>query len=123
MTMRNLLTGFVLSVALGTAAPLLADNPAASSFEREPAPPVSRLPEPVGQSSYERDSLSSSNRPMTLAQQRIFERATIEAHERLARIESRHREGISIQRPSVYVGGVIAPNTFWMGNWHYRGCP
>ncbi len=60
---------------------------------------------------------------MTLAQQRIFERATIEAHERLARIESRHRDGISIQRPSVYVGGVIAPNTFWMGNWHYRACP
>ena len=100
--MRNLLTGFVLSVALGTAAPLLAENPVSSSFDKEPAPPVSRLPNSVGQSSYERDSLSSSNLPMTLAQQRIFERASTEAHERLVRMETRHREGISIQRPSIY---------------------
>jgi hypothetical protein len=121
--MRNLLTGFMLSVALGTTAPLLADNPASSSFDKEPAPAVSRLPDSVGQSSYEKDSLSSSNRPMTLAQQRIFERATIEGRERLARMEIRHRDGVSIQRPSVYVGGVIMPNTFWMGNWHYRVAP
>ena len=121
--MRNLLTGFVLSVALGTVAPLLADDLAASSFDKEPAPSVSRLPNSVGQSAYEKDSLSSPNHPMTLAQQRIFERATIEAHDRLVRMETRHRDGISIQRPSTYVGGVMVPNTYWMGIWHNRAWP
>jgi hypothetical protein len=95
--MRNLLTGFGLCVALGTAAPLLAQSPDPSVYEKDAA----------------------TSRHMTAAEQRIYERASFEARERMARIESRHRNGISIQRPAVYSGGIIVPDTLFVGPWHY----
>lgn len=103
--MRKLLTGFGLCVALGAAAPLLAQSPDPSV--------------------YERDSPTSAKH-LTIAQERIFERASFEAHQRMARIESRHRNGITLSRPAVYSGGVLVPDTLLMGPWHYyRGyqCP
>lgn len=96
--MRKLLTGFGLCIALGTA-PLRADSP-------EP-------------SLYEKDAALTTSRHMTTAEQRIYERASFEARERLARIESRHRSGISIQRPAISGGGLIATETLWTGPWHY----
>jgi hypothetical protein len=97
--MRKLLCGFGLCVALGIATPLLAQSPDPSV--------------------YEKDGAMSSGKPLTVAQQRIFERASFEAHERLARIESRHRKGISAARPAVYSGGVIIPDSTLAGHWHF----
>jgi hypothetical protein len=97
--MRKLMAGLSLGVALGMAAPLRADYPGPSTYEKDPA-------------------LSSSHR-MTTAEQRIYERATIEAHERLARIESRHRNGISAQRPAIYYGAPGMPENVWSSPWHY----
>ena len=56
--MRKMMAGLSLGVALGMAAPLWADYPGPSTYEKDPA-------------------LSSTHR-MTTAEQRIFERATIE---------------------------------------------
>jgi hypothetical protein len=95
--MRKLLAGLGLCAAIGAAAPLLADSPDPSV--------------------YERDSVMSTNQAKTAAQQRIFERASFEAHERMARIESRHRNGISIARPAIYTGATTVPETFWFGQW------
>ena len=97
--MRKLMAGLSLGVALAMAAPLWADYPGPSTYEKDPA-------------------LSSSHR-MTTAEQRIYERATIEARERLARIESRHRNGISAQRPAIYYGPPGVPENVWSGPWHY----
>jgi hypothetical protein len=96
--MRNLLTGFGLCVALGAAAPLLAQSP-------EP-------------SVYEKDSASTSKH-LSIAQERIFERASFEARERMARIESRHRNGITLSRPAVYGTGTMVPDTMFVGPAHY----
>jgi hypothetical protein len=103
--MRNLLAGFGLCVALGAAAPLLAQSPDPSVYEKD-AP--------------------SSSKHLTVAQERIFERAAFEARERMARIESRHRNGITLSRPAVYSGSSMVPDTMFTGPWHYyRGhqCP
>ena len=97
--MRKLLTGLGMCVALGSAAPLLADSP--------------------DQNVYEKDAALSTSRHMTTAEQRIYERASLEARERLARIESRHRNGISMQRPAVFSGSLFATDTLWNGPWHY----
>jgi hypothetical protein len=102
--MRNLLTGFGLCVALGAASPL---------FAQSPDPSV-----------YEKDALSSNKQHLTVAQERIHERAAFEARERMARIESRRRNGITLSRPAVYASGVLAQDTLLMGPWHYfRGYP
>jgi hypothetical protein len=97
--MRNLLTGFGLCVALGAAAPLLAQSPDPSV--------------------YEKDAVSTNKQHLTVAQERIYERASFEARERMARIESRHREGITLSRPAIYSGGPLVPDTMLVGPWHY----
>jgi hypothetical protein len=96
--MRNLLTGFGLCVALGAASPLLAQS-------RDP-------------NVYEKDSVSTSKH-LTVAQERIFERASFEARERMARIESRRRDGVTLSRPPIYSGGPLVPDTMLVGPWHY----
>jgi hypothetical protein len=98
LSMRKLLSGLGLFVALGTAAPLLADSPELSVYEKDSAP--------------------STTRHMTPAEQRIYERASFEAQERLARIESRHRSGISMQRPVVYAAHLFGTQTVWSSPWH-----
>ncbi len=99
--MRNLLTGFGLCVALGAAAPLLAQSPDPSVYEKD-AP--------------------STSKHLSVAQERIYERASFEARERMARIESRHRNGITLSRPAVYTGSTMVPDTMFTGPWHrYRG--
>ena len=77
---------------------------------------------------YEKDTSKdipfSSNRPASAAEQRIHERAVIEAQARLARIESRHRQGISMQRPSLYGGSLVHTNPWYPGPWlYYWPCP
>jgi hypothetical protein len=94
--MRNLLTSLGLCVAM-SATYLPAQSPDPSVYEKDAA----------------------TSRHMTAAEQRIYERASFEARERLARIESRHRNGISISRPAIYQGGFIVPDTLLVGPWHY----
>ena len=96
--MRNLLTGFGLCVALGAAAPLFAQSPDPSVYEKD---------------------LASASKHLSAAQERIYERAAFEARERMARIESRHRNGITLSRPSIYQGGLIVPDTLFVGSQHY----
>jgi hypothetical protein len=99
--MRNLLTGFGLCVALGAAAPLFAQSPDPSVYEKDAA---------------------STGKHLTVAQERIYERANFEARERMARIESRHRNGITLSHPAIYQGGLIIPDTLFAGSQHlYRG--
>jgi hypothetical protein len=103
-SMRKLLTSLGLCVVFGSAAPLLAESP-------EP-------------SVYEKDAALSTSRHMTAAEQRIYERASLEARERLARIESRHRSGISMQRPAVSSPNLFATETLWNSPWRgYRYYP
>jgi hypothetical protein len=99
--MRKVLTGFgvCLCVGVGAIAPTFADPP---------KPNV-----------YENDSALSTSHRMTTAEQRIYERASLEARDRLARIESRHRQGISLQRPAVYSGALLGTETLHVGAWHY----
>jgi hypothetical protein len=96
--MRNLLTSLGLCVALGAAAPLVAQSPDPSV--------------------YEKDAVSTSKH-LTVAQERIYERASFEARERMARIESRRRNGITLSRPAIYSGGPLVPDTMLVGPWHY----
>ena len=95
--MRNLLAGFGLCVALGAAAPLLAQSPDPSVYEKD----------------------STSKHHLTAAQERIYERAAFEARERMARIEGRRREGVTLSRPPIYSGGPLVPDTMLVGPWHY----
>lgn len=53
---------------------------------------------------YERSGTLSSGPSQPSPADRVHERAAREAHERLARIESRRWNGISLQRPTVYAG-------------------
>jgi hypothetical protein len=53
-----------------------------------------------GQQAYEKDEMRSAVHPMTPAE-RVHERAAVEAHNRLARMEARHALGISPQRPTM----------------------
>lgn len=78
--MRTLVIGLGLSAVLAGTSAAMADSP--------------------GQQAYERDEMRSTVHPMTPAE-RVHERAAIEAHARLARIESRHAMGISPQRPTM----------------------
>jgi len=78
--MRKLLTSLSVSIALSSAGTLCA-----------------QAPNPV---SYEKDvPISTGHRNPTPADH-IYQRASLEARERLARIESRHWSGISAQRPT-----------------------
>lgn len=94
--MRKIMAGLGLCVALGSGAALRAQSPEPTAYEKDAGSPH-----------------------MTAVQQRIYERAAFEARERIARIESRHRNGISIQRPAIYSGGVLVPSTLWTGPFHY----
>jgi hypothetical protein len=102
LRMRNLLTGFGLCIALGAAAPLLAQSPDPSVYEKDAA---------------------STNKHLTVAQERIYERAAFEARERMARIESRHRNGITLSRPAIATGTSLVPDTLFTGAWHYYRGP
>ena len=82
--MRKLLIGIGLWSALGSVGQLSAQTPNGKL--------------------YEKDHVISSAPGAPGALDRIHERAALEARERLARIESRHWNGISLQRPTIYVG-------------------
>ncbi len=84
--MRKLLTGLSLCVTLAVSADLFAQGPKENSRENL----------------YEKDGVLSSGPHQTFAQQRIYERASQEARERDSRIEYRHWNGISMQRPTLY---------------------
>jgi hypothetical protein len=104
--MRKVLAGVGVFLCLGVGAMVPA-------FAEPPKPNV-----------YENDSALSTSHHMTTAEQRIYERASLEARERLARIESRHRQGISLQRPAVYSGPQIGTESLHVGSWHYAWyCP
>jgi len=107
-SMRKHLSGLGLSVGLcvglGSTGLVRADSPKPSA--------------------YEKDVALSTSHHMTTAEQRIYERASLEARERLARIEGRHRQGISLQRPAVYSTSLLATGTPPSGLWHYSWyCP
>jgi len=78
--MRKLLTGLSVSIALASAGTLCA-----------------QAPNPV---SYEKDVPISTGRRNPTPADHIYQRASFEARERLARIESRHWSGVSPQRPT-----------------------
>jgi hypothetical protein len=63
--------------------------------------------------SYEKDAVVSTGHRATPAEQSVYERASIEARSRLSRIESRHWNGISPQRPP-FVMGPYAPAGKWL---------
>jgi hypothetical protein len=91
--------GVALCIGAGTVLPAFAETPKANA--------------------YENDSALSTSHRMTTAEQRIFERASHEARERTARIDSRHRQGISPTRPQVYSGPLLGTETPHMGVWPY----
>jgi hypothetical protein len=91
--MRKLMIGLGVGLCVGAGAvlPAFAEAPKSNAYENDGA-------------------LSTSHR-MTTAEQRIYERASFEARERLARIESRHRQGVSAVRPAVYSGPLLGTET------------
>ncbi|HEV8070192.1 MAG TPA: hypothetical protein VGP76_20780 [Planctomycetaceae bacterium] len=76
-----------------------------------------------GQQAYEKDELRSAVRPMTPAE-RVHERAAVEAHARLSRIEYRHAMGISLQRPTMYSAPPYYQPAVYVAPWGiYGSCP
>lgn len=61
---------------------------------------------------YEKGVVLSSGPNQPTPADRVHERAAREARERLARIESRRWNGISLQRPTVYTG----PNFIYLNS-------
>jgi hypothetical protein len=82
--MRKLMTALTLGLAISSAADAFAQS--------------------QKQDNYEKDSVVSTGRRTTTAEQSISDRAATEARSRLARIESRHWAGVSLQRPPLYLG-------------------
>ena len=99
--MRTILAGLGMWVALASVAPLCAQGPSSNA------------------NVYEKDGVLSSGRRPAGSEQIIFERASHEAQERIGRMESRHRLGISMQRPSVYSGSLVGTTTHLAGPWTY----
>jgi hypothetical protein len=81
--MRKLVGGMAFCVVVwGSNSPLHAQSPTQTGYEKD-------------------DMQISTSRRIPTPEQRIYERAAIEAQGRLARIESRHWAGISMQRPTL----------------------